>query len=167
MSYLWLNRFNSEKIMKLKKIILFKSTAIGLMGTTVLILMYFVLLTWVAGDWRHPMEQFLSSRYLLGALFIGFGVQAGLYWLIRNVSRNYKHMKAVSGTSTGISVTTMVICCAHHVFDFLPILGLSAFSIVLAQYQNYLITFAVISNIFGISYMLISSKPVLKNLSFN
>jgi hypothetical protein len=54
----------------------------------------------------------------------------------------------------GISTTSMVACCAHHVTDILPILGVSAAVVFLNQFQDLFLTVGVLSNLIGISLML-------------
>jgi hypothetical protein len=48
----------------------------------------------------------------------------------------------------------MVACCAHHVTDVLPILGVSAAAVFLNQYQDVFIIVGVLSNLIGITVML-------------
>jgi hypothetical protein len=69
----------------------------------------------------------------------GFGVQAGLYIILK--MRLFVPIVAtgLSGPMMGVGGTTstiaMVACCAHHVADLLPILGLTAAATFLAQYR--------------------------------
>ena len=48
----------------------------------------------------------------------------------------------------------MVACCAHHLTDLLPFLGLAGLAIFLADYQLLFIIVGVLSNIVGITIML-------------
>ena len=41
----------------------------------------------------------------------------------------------MAGASGGTSTATMVACCAHHVTDILPLVGLSAATTFLADYK--------------------------------
>ena len=59
---------------------------------------------------------------------------------------------AATGT---ISAASMVACCAHHIVDILPILGLSAAATFLLRYQLSFIMIGVLSNILGIISMLV------------
>ncbi|MFH2014054.1 MAG: hypothetical protein ABIJ17_03745 [Patescibacteria group bacterium] len=56
--------------------------------------------------------------------------------------------------SAGISTGSMIACCAHHLIDILPILGLSAMFLFLAEYQVFFILLGIVSNIIGIIFML-------------
>ena len=57
-------------------------------------------------------------------------------------------------TSTAVSGMAMVACCAHHLIDLLPILGLSVAALFLSEYQEQLLIFGVVANIIGIAMML-------------
>jgi len=51
----------------------------------------------------------------------------------------------------------MIACCAHHVANVLPIIGLSGLSATLTFFEKYQIPFIVLgifSNLFGITMML-------------
>lgn len=54
----------------------------------------------------------------------------------------------------GVSAGSMVACCAHHVVDILPIIGLSAAALFLAEYQQFFMMLGVAGNLIGIVYML-------------
>ena len=60
-------------------------------------------------------------------------------------------MPGVSGATSG---TAMIACCAHHLADVLPILGLSGASIFLTQYQKPFLALGLSINLFGIAYIL-------------
>ncbi len=140
------------EIQNTKKVIVVRSIFMGIGAIAVLALFYFIVLTWVSGDWKHPWHQFLTVKYWMSALFIGFGVQGALFWYTRLVIKIRK-ARQVAATNAGISTATMIACCAHHIVDFVPILGLSALSIFLAKYQEYFLAMGVLFNILGIIYM--------------
>jgi hypothetical protein len=48
----------------------------------------------------------------------------------------------------------MVACCAHHATDILPVLGLSAFATILAEYKTPFMLAGLAGNAGGIGYML-------------
>lgn len=145
--------------------VIVKSTAVGLLGIFLLSSIYFILLTWIGQDWRHPLEQFLAVKYWMGTLFLGFGIQMGLFWYVRSMFRE-KQARRVAATSGGVSTATMIACCAHHITDLVPILGLSALSIFLARYQVYILMIAIVFNAAGIFFLLnMIKKHRLYNLN--
>ncbi|PJA38677.1 hypothetical protein CO180_03015, partial [candidate division WWE3 bacterium CG_4_9_14_3_um_filter_41_6] len=119
---------------------------------------YYLLLYAVTGDPRHPFTQFTLFQPWMSFLIIGFGIQMGLYWLMRKGVRfklvQKKDSQMAAGTSTAVSGMAMVACCAHHAVDLLPILGLSAAALFLSEYQEQLLIFGVVTNLIGISMML-------------
>lgn len=48
----------------------------------------------------------------------------------------------------------MVACCAHHVADVLPIVGLSGLAVFLVEFRTPLMLFGLATNALGIVVML-------------
>ena len=90
--------------------------------------------------------NFLASWYLLVIIIIGFGVQVGLWVFLRQKLTRH-HAAAMSGASGTMSGTAMVACCAHHLADVLPVLGLG-------QYQKPFLILGASINLLGVAYML-------------
>lgn len=130
----------------------------GILGSFGLLTFYFLILRLTGMSWDVALWQFKSFWPWITALAIGFGVQVGLYLHLRNC-HNQRDGKVVA-VSGGMSGTAMVACCAHHLVDVLPILGLSAAAVFLAQYQAWFLALGVVSNILGIGYMLKMLKKV-------
>ena len=130
-----------------------KSVIAGLTAVFFLVSGYFIILTWVGRDWRHPWQEFLPIKFWLSALFLGFGVQVGIYWFTKSTMK-IRQAKGIATANASLSTGTMIACCAHHLSDFLPILGISALSVFLIKYQVYLLILAVSANLLGITYML-------------
>lgn len=130
----------------------FLAAILGMLG----MISIYVLIVYIAtGDIHHVVEQFAVFKYWIIALILGFGLQMGLFWYIRSGM----HLKdGVSNTAlaagAGTGTFSMVACCAHHLTDFLPILGLSAASLFLSKYQTYFFLFGIISNLAGITLMI-------------
>ncbi len=127
---------------------------LGLVGLS---LFYYVLLFAVTGDPAHPIDQFLLFQPWMSLLIIGFGIQLGLFWLLRKGYHFSVHetqdARIATGTSSAVSGVAMVACCAHHVVDVLPVLGLSAAAIFLSDYQQQLLILGVVANVIGIGFM--------------
>jgi len=60
---------------------------------------------------------------------------------------------AATATGTGTSTVAMVACCAHHVTDVLPVLGLSGAAIFLNDYRIPLMVAGLAVNATGVLYM--------------
>lgn len=128
----------------------------GTAASAILLMVYFLILT-VANSFTHSVEQFQEMWYWITLLVLGFGIQVGLFIYMRAVIRLKKDSGVATSTvaaAGGISTTSMVACCAHHVTDVLPILGVSAAAVFLNQYQDVFIIVGVLSNLIGITVML-------------
>jgi hypothetical protein len=133
-----------------------KSVLWGVTGGISLLTVYFLTLT-LANSFEHSLEQFREMGLWISLLVLGFGTQVGLYAHIRGMIKLRKHSGAATTTVTaagGVSTASMVACCAHHLTDILPILGISAAAVFLNQYQMLFITVGVLSNLIGITLML-------------
>lgn len=108
---------------------------------------YYLLLFLITKDPQHPLTQFMLYQPWMSLLIIGFGIQMGLYLVI-------KRDGLIAGTSTALSTTAMIACCAHHALDFLPILGFSAATLFLSNYQQEFLMLGLASNVVGIVVML-------------
>lgn len=132
-----------------------KSVIFGLLGSIFLFLVYFIILT-LLNSASHAFTQFLKLWYLMTPLIIGFGLQIGLYVYVRD---SFKAVTTAAATasvsaSTGVSTASMVACCAHHLTDVLPLIGLTFLSTILNKYQTSFILLGVLSNLVGITMML-------------
>lgn len=98
--------------------------------------------------------NFSQFWYLIAGIIIGFGVQIGLWIYLKNYHK-YHHLSGVlPGASGAMSGGAMVACCAHHLAEVLPILGLSGAAIFLANYQRPFLIIGLSINLLGIAYML-------------
>lgn len=106
--------------------------------------------------WTAAVEQFRSLWWLMLPLAAGFGIQVGLFSLIKSTIKT-KSSIAAGGTSAGIG---MLACCSHHVTDVLPLIGLSGVSIFLLRYQIPILSISIGINLIGIFIMLKHLKMV-------
>lgn len=110
----------------------------GLAGAIFLTALYFGLVSW-AESFQHAKNLFWEDRWIVTPLIIGFGVQMALYVTLKMrlfvPVENMRSSGAITGASGTTSALAMVACCVHHVTDVLPILGLTAASAFLAEYQ--------------------------------
>ena len=110
----------------------------GLLAILGLAAVYFGIVSWAESP-RHALDLFWQDRWIVIPILLGFGVQAGLYTVLK--LRLYLPVAATgpSGPLVGAGGTTstvaMVACCAHHFTDVLPVLGLTAAAALLAQYR--------------------------------
>ena len=117
----------------------------GLMG------FYLGIITWAQG-WDHATQQLADDRWFIGAIVLGFGTQVGLFVYLRQL----RARAALGGmaASTGASTAAMLACCAHHLTDVLPVLGLSGVAIFLNDYKIPLLWLGIGMNYTGVAYLL-------------
>ena len=146
-----------------------KEIIAGLFGGVGLLLFYFLVMGVSSGSWSATISQFRQLWYWILILAGGFGVQIGLYTklktqisLLRTPTRRASEgqAKSVTAASTGTSAVGMIACCAHHLTDLLPIIGLSGAALFLTKYQIPLIILGVVMNVFGILYMIRTIRNV-------
>ncbi len=96
---------------------------IGMLG------FYFLSLALLSGSWSFTWSQFIRYWWLIIPISITFAAQVSL-------------------ASTATSTTSMLACCAHHVAELLPFLGLFSAASFLVRYQVSFMIFALALNLF-------------------
>ncbi len=132
--------------------------AVGLIGGALLTGLYFGIVSWAESP-KHAVELFWEDRWIVFPIILGFGVQAGLYTILKKRLFVPVTDTGPSGPLMGAGGTTstlaMVACCAHHVADVLPILGLTAAATFLAQYRIAFMLVGLGTTLVGIAVMLV------------
>ena len=158
----------------------------GLAGSLFLSGLYLGLVSWAESS-QHAVQLFWDERWIIIPIILGFGVQAALYTILKKRLFIPIASTGSSGTmtpATGMlgaggttSTVAMVACCAHHVTDVLPILGLTAAATFLAEYQTAFMLVGLGTTLIGIVVMLvilfrerrkvlsINTPPVLSKIS--
>ncbi|MBI4438714.1 hypothetical protein HY640_02175 [Candidatus Woesearchaeota archaeon] len=132
--------------------------AIGMAGTAAMLAFYLVIQTLLTGSFAYAASELLRTWYWLIAISAGFGTQLGLFAYMHKKAKEAKATLAANGT---ISTGSMVMCCAHHLTDTLPFLGISAIAVILSRYQTFFYLVAIFSNLIGITIMV---RAIQKNL---
>ena len=139
---------------------------VGILAAFFLSTIYFVIVSW-AETLEHAVQLFWEDAWLIIPILAGFGIQAGLYTVLKmrlhlpvpssallrekNLSSAPRASMATGGTA---STTAMVACCAHHLTDILPFLGLTAAATFLAKYQTVFMAVGFATNLIGIGVIL-------------
>jgi len=130
----------------------------GLAGATFLAGLYFAIVSWAESP-QHAIDLFWQDRWIVVPLIAGFGVQVALYTILKKRLFLPATSTGPSGALTGMggapSPVAMVACCAHHVTDVLPILGLTAAAAFLAEYQTAFMLVGLATTLIGIVVMLL------------
>jgi hypothetical protein len=128
------------------------------LGSTLLAGLYFGIVSW-AESFDHALGLFWEERWIVVPIILGFGVQMALYTILKKrlfVPVDHPGPSgALTGAGSATSTAAMVACCAHHVADVLPILGLTAAAAFLAEYQTLFMFVGLGTTLFGIAVMLL------------
>ncbi len=127
-----------------------KYALIGLFGSALLLAFYFIIASLLGGV-SFALDNFVKLRYWMIPLVVGFGVQIGMFFYVRQ--EMHKKATGTAAASTGASATSMVACCAHHIADIAPFLGISTLGLFLTKYQSTFLLIGILSNVLGITYM--------------
>jgi hypothetical protein len=128
----------------------------GLMGAIMLMGVYLGIVS-LAESPKHALSLFWEDKTFVIPIMLGFGVQVGLYTLLKkgwHIPLNATAGGATTAASGGVSTFAMIACCAHHVADALPLLGLTAAATFLANWKTPFMIVGLISNLIGIAVML-------------
>jgi hypothetical protein len=111
---------------------------------------------------KHALDLFWQDKAFVIPILLGFGTQVGLYTLLKKGL--YMPLRVPLGGATtaaggGMSTMAMVACCAHHVADLLPLVGLTAAATFLAKWKIPFMVVGLLTNLIGIVVML---REILK-----
>lgn len=130
----------------------------GLAGAVLLTGLYFGIVSWAESP-QHALDLFWEDRWIVIPIILGFGVQMALYTILKKrlfvPVANTGPSGALAGAGGTTSTLAMVACCAHHVADVLPILGLTAAATFLAEYRTLFMLVGLGTTLIGIAVMLV------------
>lgn len=128
----------------------------GLGGSFLLTGLYFAIVS-LAESPFHAAELFWEDRAIVFPIILGFGVQVALYTILKKrlfvPVAHTGPSGALTGAGGGMSAAAMVACCAHHVADVLPLVGLTAAATLLAEYRLPFMLIGLGTTITGIVVM--------------
>jgi hypothetical protein len=116
------------------------------------LLLFYVGIITLAQGWAHARQQLWEDRGFVGTIVLGFGMQMGLFVYLRGLHRGI-HAHGVMA-STGTSAAAMLACCAHHLTEVLPLIGLSGAAIFLNAYKTPFLWLGILMNGVGLLYLL-------------
>ena len=126
-----------------------RSIVAGVVGATALLGIYLGIISLAQGV-EHAFEQLATDALFVGLIAAGFGTQIALFVELRAVDRRHRAAADVTAASTGTSAAAMLACCAHHLVDLLPLVGLSAAAVFLDAYKTPLFLVGITMNVIGI-----------------
>lgn len=126
-----------------------RSVLAGVLAAAALLGVYLTIVSLAQGV-EHAFEQLAADAPFVGLIAAGFGIQIALFVELRAVDRRHRAAAAVTAAGTGTSAAAMLACCAHHLVDLLPLLGLSAAAVFLNAYKTPLFLVGIAMNVIGI-----------------
>lgn len=123
------------------------------MGAGAGLVAFYLTVVALAQDPGHAVQQLSEDLWFIAPITAGFGTQIGLYTHLRRLQQASRRHAAVTAGGTGVSATAMLACCAHHLADVLPIVGLSGAAIFLNEIKTPLALAGLVMNIVGVVYM--------------
>ena len=123
----------------------------GMLAAAALGLFYAVVVGGVGGL-VHLGQQAIDDWPWLVLILAGFGTQVALFVELRRRQRLHDAaMKTATGGGAGASAVGMVACCAHHVADLAPILGLSGMAVFLTDHRTPIMVAGIAVNALGVA----------------
>jgi Cu+-exporting ATPase len=122
-------------------------------GAFVLLLVVYFAVVGLVSGMDFALEQFDQFWYFIVLLAIGFGIQVGLYTYLKNLVGQHGASGKVVAVSGTTSTAAMVSCCAHYLVNILPVLGITGFLTIVAEYQVELFWLGLVFNAMGILYI--------------
>lgn len=126
-----------------------RGARVGIIAAAALTLFY-ALVVGGLGGLEHLGQQATTDWPWLTVIIAGFGTQVALFAELRRRQRHYAEATAAAGTGAGASVVGMIACCAHHVADLAPIIGLSGAAVFLTDYRVPIMLVGIVVNAVGV-----------------
>lgn len=126
-----------------------RAAGAGVVAGVALLGLYLGIITLAQGP-QHALEQFGDDAPFVLAVLLGFGTQVALFVELRRTAARHRSGAAMTAASTGTSAAAMLACCAHHVVDILPLIGVSAAAVFLDAYKTPLLVLGVAMNAVGV-----------------
>jgi len=128
------------------------SAIVGAMGVGSLLTLYLGLISLAQGP-DHAIYQLRADLPFVLAIAVGFGIQVGLFAELRATHARHRGSGALTAASAGAGSAAMLACCAHHLVDVLPLVGLSAATVFLNDYRVPLLALSLGMNALGIAIL--------------
>lgn len=125
--------------------------AFGGIAAATLFALYLGLIS-LAQGWEHATELLAEDLWFVLPIMLGFGTQVGLFTYLRMLRASASAGGVAA--STGTSTAAMLACCAHHLVDVLPVIGLSGAALLLGAYKAQLLWLGLGMNLAGVAYLL-------------
>lgn len=90
------------------------------------LVMVYVAVLGLANSLQHVAGEFLRLWFWIVPLVLGFAAQIGLFVYARRATKGRSGLPTSGVVGSGVANTvSMLACCAHHLVDVLPLIGLT------------------------------------------
>jgi hypothetical protein len=128
-----------------------RSLVAGLIAAVLMASFYVAVVAGASGSWAHLRDQASADWYLIAIVVAGFATQVALVTELRHQQRLQAAAATASGAGVGASTLGMIACCAHHLADLVPFLGLGGAAVFLYDYKILFVLVGVGVNAVGIT----------------
>ncbi|MEC9492033.1 hypothetical protein [Flexistipes sp.] len=125
----------------------------GLTASLILLFLFFTLLA-LLNSLDAALERFAFRWYFYLPIAAGFGLQVGLFTLMRKSLKENKAPTSTLVATGGVSSGTMALCCTHYIANLIPFMAVSGISIFFTKYEVPFLIMGIFSNVIGISFIL-------------
>jgi len=126
-----------------------RSAFVAVLATAGLALFYAAVVGGIGGL-DHLADQARDDWVWLVLILSGFGTQIGLYSELRRRRRVVPGVQAAAGAGGSASALGMAACCAHHVADLAPVIGVSGAAVFLTDYRLPIMLAGIAVNAVGV-----------------
>ena len=127
-----------------------RSIRIGALGAGALAAFYIAVIGWASGV-DHLASQAAADWPYLTIIIAGFGIQLALLAELRHRRRARHLEQAAGGAGAGASAVGMVACCAHHLADLVPLVGVSGAAAFLTDWRTEFMLAGIAINAVGVT----------------
>ena len=115
--------------------------------------LFYVLVVGGFGGIAHLGRQAADDWPWLMLILVGFGTQFALFVELRRRNRSHDAaMTTATSGGAGASAVGMAACCAHHVADLAPIIGVSGAAVFLTDYRVPIMIIGITVNALGVVF---------------
>jgi hypothetical protein len=134
----------------------------GAVGAAAMLAFYVLVVAGASGSWDHFGDQARADWYLITLVVLGFGAQVAVISELRRRRRLLSAAAAAGTAGAGASAVGMIACCAHHIAELLPFLGLTGAATFLYDYKVAFVVVGVGVNVVALTIGLrrLRSTPV-------
>ena len=124
----------------------------GALASVGLAVFYVVVVALASGSGGHLVDQMRQDWLYLVVILTGFGVQVALLSELRHRRALQPELAAVGGAGATAAGVGMVACCAHHLAELVPLVGMSGAAVFLTDYRAPIMLVGVAVNLTGVFF---------------